>query len=86
MDVRGRGSKRNEGVGDIGRQVWAVGQGLGQDTSGSEGVQDSPGGPRVSRNTVCDPDKPNMAVGLVSLPFYVACTTQISVFQRLPAF
>ena len=52
MDAGGRGSKRDEGVGVIGRQVWAVGQGLGQDTSGSKGVQDSPGGPRVSKNTV----------------------------------
>ena len=52
MDVGGRGSKRDEGVGVIGSQVWAVGQGLGRDTSGSECVQDSPGGQRVSRNTV----------------------------------
>ena len=52
MDVGGRGSKRDEGVGVIRRQVWAVGQGLGQDASESEGVQDSTGGPRISRNTV----------------------------------
>ena len=51
-------------MGVIRRQVWAVGRGLDQDTSGSEGVQDNPGGPRVSRNTVWDPDKPNIAVGL----------------------
>ena len=52
MNIGERGSKRDKRVGVIGRQVWAVGQGLGQDTSGSEGVQDSPGGPRVSKNTV----------------------------------
>ena len=42
----------DEGVGVIVRQVWSMGQGLGQDTSGSKGVQDSRGGPRVSMNTV----------------------------------
>ena len=52
MDVGGRGSKKDKGVGVIGRQVLAVGQGLGQDTSGSESVQDIPGGLRVSMNTV----------------------------------
>ena len=52
MDVGGKGCKRDEGMGDIGWQFWAMGQGLGEDTSGSEGVQDSPGGRRVSRNTV----------------------------------
>ena len=66
MALGGRGINRDEGMGIIERQVWAVEEGLDQDTSGSKGVQDSPGGPRVSRNTVCDPDKPNMAVGLDS--------------------
>ena len=52
MALGGKAFNRDEGVGVIERQVWAVEEGLGQDTSGSKGVQDSPGGPRVSRNTV----------------------------------